>query len=240
MATAGSRDGRLQQADSSATQQPIDPPSVVDDGEFALEGEHFWPPETDVDRDPLVPSVPKPRRRRGTRSQRDGYPQVHVSSPVANQPTAIERPVATPFEPGPRTGNDALVPYELMEAIALAAAHTDDDAHSARLVAAIVPLAFQLTPDVTTSLWPLLPDLLAATARVAEVLRRRPANRPLLALLPLLLRRTVAELRQRTLDRPPLTGDLAAQMLTQQAAIVFPVRRGSGASAADTSAASTI
>jgi hypothetical protein len=236
MATAGSRNGRLERASSSSTSQnPIEPLPAGDDGEFGLESEHFWPPETNVDRAPPMPSAPRSRRRRGTRSPRNGDPRLLASSSPADQPAPAERSVNTPLDLGPLTGNEALAPYELIEAIGVAAARSDDDAQSARLVAAIVPLTVRLVPDVSASLWPLLPDLLAATARVAELLRRRPANRPLLALLPMLLRRSVAELRQRLRDGQPVTGDVAAQVLTQQAATIFNLRRSQTATAHDES-----
>lgn len=222
------------QADSA------DPPAFGsgDDGEFALEAERFWPPEERVDRAARLPSAPKPRYRRGPRSRGNAKPPREVSTAVVDHPLQVTHAVNEPFDVG-ATGNPALAEYELMEALAGAAARSEDAGQAARLVAAIVPLALRLTPDVSESLWPVLPDLLAAVGQVAELLRRRPANRPLLCLLPMLLRRTAGELRRRLRAKQPVTGPEAAQILTRQAALMFNLRRGQHAAIDDGEGASS-
>jgi hypothetical protein len=115
--------------------------------------------------------------------------------------------------------------YDLMEKLAAAAVAAADGEEAAHLVAAIAPLSLRLVRD-GSPLWPALPGLIQAAARVTRRLYERPAARPLIALTPVMLRRMIMHLAQSAATGQTLSPRLAARIFNQHAAAVLNQRTG--------------
>jgi len=139
-------------------------------------------------------------------------------TPLTEVLAGVEAESAVPFDaPEERAGLPKLPvlhepaaqlqDWDLMLALAAAAGRTRTDLASAGLCAAMVPLALRLVPTLDRALWPALPTLVRGSMALAVQARRRPdggARR--LALIPLVLRRTVASLARDAMDGRPLPG----------------------------------
>lgn len=108
--------------------------------------------------------------------------------------------------------------YELMEMLAMAAAKTKRSAEADGLVAAMVPLALQLTPQAYRALWPALPALIRGTVQLARKLRQRRATRRLVGTLPLVLKATVSKLARYAASGRQITQPIAAKTLVGETA----------------------
>ncbi len=121
------------------------------------------------------------------------------------------RAVATPSDP-----RALLDDWELMAALATAAAAAVEDTAAAAFVAAMVPVSLRLVPSLDRALWPAIPELLHGVVRLATALRSRPAGRHLLDRLPMILRRTSARLAREAAYGQPVTRELTAQILGKE------------------------
>lgn len=134
---------------------------------------------------------------------------------------------------------------ELMLALAAAAALAESRAEAERLVVALVPLSLRLVPAVSRALWPALPALIEGAAGLTRLLYAHPETRPLIAEVPILLRRAIWRLSGYVLDGRPVTRRLATGVLNHHAAALLnqarhqavPPRRRAGESQYDTSRA---
>ena len=142
---------------------------------------------------------------------------------------ALDDP-AGPFDTSAREqqpwSNALFEDYELMETLAAAAVAADDEGEAIGLVAAIVPLALRLVPDALRALTPAVPGLIHGAVRVTRLLHGRPAARPLIGLVPIILRRTTAHLAQHAADGHRPTPRFAARVLNWHAATVLNSRFG--------------
>jgi hypothetical protein len=109
--------------------------------------------------------------------------------------------------------------WDMMLALADAAARTRTDLSAAGLAAAMVPLALRLVPSLDRALWPLLPTLVRGSMALAVQMRRRPQDAGhRLGLIPFVLRRTVAALARDVAEGRPLPGHgQVLQLLESQA-----------------------
>jgi hypothetical protein len=109
----------------------------------------------------------------------------------------------------------------LMEHLGSAAAGATATAEADALVSALVPLAFGWLPENRTTVAQIAPALIRGAASISRILGRRRVTRPLLRLLPSILRRTVGLLARARRRGEPVTPARAAQLLARQAAWVI-------------------
>jgi hypothetical protein len=115
--------------------------------------------------------------------------------------------------------------YELMETLSAAAVAAAAGDEAANFIAATVPLALRLV-QVGSPLWPALPPLIQSATRVTRRLYDRPAARPLIGLMPIMLRRSVIHLAQCVTRGQHITPRLATRIFNQHAAAVLNQRSG--------------
>jgi hypothetical protein len=109
----------------------------------------------------------------------------------------------------------------LMEHLGSAAARAIAASEADALAAALVPLAFRWLPSERTVSARISPTLVRGVASIGRILGRRKTTRPLLRLLPSILRRTVATLaRERQLGLST-TSIRAARILASEAAKII-------------------
>lgn len=107
---------------------------------------------------------------------------------------------------------------ELMDALALAAATTEDETEAMGLVAAIVPLSLGLAPKAYRALWPALPVLVRGAMGVTRMLHRRPATRLQIKLLPKIVHDSTAQLARYALRGHDVRRSWAARVLANRTA----------------------
>lgn len=106
--------------------------------------------------------------------------------------------------------------YELMEALALAAAKAKSQTEAEGLIAALAPVSIRLNPQAYRALWPALPTLIQGTVGITRLLHSRPATRPLIGVLPAILRSATAQLARYVAHGQPISRALAARVLAKQ------------------------
>ena len=111
--------------------------------------------------------------------------------------------------------------YELMDSLAIAAAEAEDGPEAAGLIAAIIPLAIRQVPTAYRGLWPAIPVLTRGAVGVTRLLRGRPATRPWVKMMPVILCRTTKQLARQMANDQPVTRRLAAKTLARSTAAVL-------------------
>lgn len=104
--------------------------------------------------------------------------------------------------------------YALMEALADWAAKAKKRSESGQLVAAMVPLAFQVVSRYQRELQPVIPVLIRGAARVAELMHAEGA-RGLIALMPAILDQTAHRLARLAAQGHVVDLQMATDVLTQ-------------------------
>ena len=111
-------------------------------------------------------------------------------------------------------------PDVLMEHLGHAAAEAESEAEAEAFIGALVPLAARVLPRAAGSLMRAAPGLVRGLAGATRTLRSNPSTRPLVRVLPTVMRRTAAAVaRQSAQGRPP-TPQQAVRMLARQTAQV--------------------
>lgn len=107
----------------------------------------------------------------------------------------------------------------LMEAIAHEAAFTANEAEAEALAGAMVPIALRVlgAPTMTR----VAPALARATGRLVGALRRTPATRRLVPVVPTIVRRTNASLVRSARQGVPVTGTMAVRRMANETYRVF-------------------
>jgi hypothetical protein len=98
-----------------------------------------------------------------------------------------------------------------MEHLGRAAAESEDAAHSEALMAAAVPLGFQLARATSPALARATPHLIKAVANITRVLRADPATAPLVRAVPGILRCAIRNMARQRPTPPAAVRSLAAQ-----------------------------
>jgi hypothetical protein len=99
-------------------------------------------------------------------------------------------------------------PDALMEHLAHAAAEAETEAEAEAFLGALVPLAARAAPSIMRA----APQLIRGISRIGRMFRRRRRTRPLVRMLPTILRQTV-----RTLNRPGLRRRRGGQVVPRMA-----------------------
>jgi hypothetical protein len=109
----------------------------------------------------------------------------------------------------------------LMEHMGSVAAGATAAAEADALVGALVPLALRLLPQSTLPIARVVPTLTWRIAAISRALGRRTATRPLLRLLPAIVRHTIVRLARHHASGEIVTPALAARTLAQQSAFII-------------------
>jgi hypothetical protein len=113
-------------------------------------------------------------------------------------------------------------PDALMEHLGHAAKDAQSEAEAEAFLGALIPLASQLLPRAAPALTRAAPHLIAGLSRAGRALRRQPATRPMVRLLPAVARQTAASLAQQTARTgQPVQPRAAVQTLARQTARVL-------------------
>lgn len=117
--------------------------------------------------------------------------------------------------------------HELMNALASAAAATNNKAEAMGLAAAMVPIAVGLAPHEYRALWSSVPTLVQGIMGVGRLLHQRSATRGSIKLLPMILQNTIAQLAGRVARGYPVSQKTAAKALASETRAVLSQHRRS-------------
>jgi len=112
-------------------------------------------------------------------------------------------------------------PDALMEHFGHAAAEAESEAEAEAFIGAMIPMAARLIPRAAPAIMRSAPQLIRGLAGVTRALRRRPATRQLIRVLPHIVCRTAASLAQQTAQGRPVTPQTAVRTLARQTARVI-------------------
>ena len=88
-------------------------------------------------------------------------------------------------------------------------------------IGALVPLAARMAPRATASILRAAPGLICGAAGLARTLRSSPATRPLVRVIPTIVRRTVADISRQVAHGRPVTAPAAVRTLARQTARIL-------------------
>jgi hypothetical protein len=109
-----------------------------------------------------------------------------------------------------------IYPDAMLEHLGHAAAEAQGEAEAEALASAMLPVAADAIPAASPALIRAMPGLVSAVSGVVRQLYRDPATRPLIRVIPAIVRRTAASLGQRAARGGPLTPQAAVRALAQQ------------------------
>jgi hypothetical protein len=109
-------------------------------------------------------------------------------------------------------------PEMLMEHLGHAAAETESEAEAEAFIGALVPLAAQVLPRSASAIMRVAPQLIRGAVGVGRMLRRDPRTRPLVGTLPVIVRRTAADVARDAARGRPVTPQRAVRTLARQTA----------------------
>jgi hypothetical protein len=109
-----------------------------------------------------------------------------------------------------------IYPDAMMEHLGHAAAETHSEAEAEALAGAMIPLAARIVPRAAPALMRATPGLVCGISGVVHGLRRSPSTRPLVRVVPAIVRRTAATLAQQAARGAPVTPQAAVRTLARQ------------------------
>jgi hypothetical protein len=109
-----------------------------------------------------------------------------------------------------------IYPDAMMEHLGHAAAETQSEAEAEALAGAMIPLAARIVPRAAPALIRATPGLVCGISGVVHGLRRSPATRPLVRVVPAIVRRTALSVAQQASRGAPVTPQTAVRTLAQQ------------------------
>jgi hypothetical protein len=112
-------------------------------------------------------------------------------------------------------------PDALMEHLGHAAAEAESEAEAEAFLGALVPLAARLIPRAASVVTRVAPNLIRGVTSAARVLRANPSTRPLVRALPMVVRRTAAQLARQAQQGRPVTPQAAVRTLARQTSQVI-------------------
>ncbi len=112
-------------------------------------------------------------------------------------------------------------PNALMEHMGHAAATAASEAEAEAFAGALIPLAARVVPRAAQVIMRSTPQLVRGVAAMTRTLRRNPATRPLLRVLPTVVQRTARSLARQTAQGRPVTPRTAVRTLAGQTARVM-------------------
>jgi hypothetical protein len=109
-----------------------------------------------------------------------------------------------------------IYPDAMLEHLGHAAAETHNEAEAEALAGALIPLAARVIPRAAPTLMRATPGLVCGLAGVVRGLHRNPATRPLVRVVPAIVRGTAANVAQKTALGVPVTPQEAVRTLARQ------------------------
>jgi hypothetical protein len=109
-----------------------------------------------------------------------------------------------------------IYPDAMMEHLGHAAAETHSEAEAEALAGALIPLAARVIPRAAPTLMRATPGLVCGVAGVVRSLHRNPSTRPLVRVVPTIVRGTAANIAQKTSLGAPVTPQAAVRTLARQ------------------------
>jgi len=109
-----------------------------------------------------------------------------------------------------------IYPDAMMEHLGHAAAEAQGEAEAESLAAAMVPLAARVIPQASRTLTRAMPGLVSAVSAVVRRLYRDPATRPLVRVVPTVVRRTGASIAQMNSRGVAVTPQETLRILARQ------------------------
>jgi hypothetical protein len=109
-----------------------------------------------------------------------------------------------------------IYPDAMMEHLGHAAAEAQGEAEAESLAGAIIPLAARVIPQAAPTLARAMPALVSGVSGVVRRLHRDPATRPLVRVVPTIVRRTAADIAQTTSRGVAVTPQQALRILARQ------------------------
>jgi hypothetical protein len=109
-----------------------------------------------------------------------------------------------------------IYPDAMMEHLGHAAAETHSEAEAEALAGAMIPLATRIVPRAAPALMRATPGLVCGISGVVNGLRRSPSTRPLVRVVPAIVRRTALSVAQQAARGAPVTPETAVRALARQ------------------------
>jgi hypothetical protein len=109
-----------------------------------------------------------------------------------------------------------IYPDAMMEHLGHAAAEAQGEAEAESLAGAMIPLAARVIPQAAPTLMRAMPGLVSGVAGVVRSLHSDPVTRPLVRVVPAIVRRTAANIAQNTSRGVAVTPQAAVRALAQQ------------------------
>ncbi|HYV40005.1 MAG TPA: hypothetical protein VE988_30245 [Gemmataceae bacterium] len=114
-----------------------------------------------------------------------------------------------------------IYPDALMEHLGHAAKEAQTEAEAEAFIGALIPLAARLIPRVAPAIMRAAPGLIRGAAGVVQAIRRNPATRPMVRMLPTILRRTAADIARQSRGGVAVPPAAAVRALGRQTATVL-------------------
>jgi hypothetical protein len=112
----------------------------------------------------------------------------------------------------------------MMEHLGHAAAETQSEAEAEALAGAMIPLIARLVPQAAPAVLRATPGLVCGVAGVVRSLRQNPATRPLVRVVPAIVRGTATSIAQQVAQGTPVAPATAVRALARQAVRVLGSR----------------
>jgi hypothetical protein len=109
----------------------------------------------------------------------------------------------------------AVRPEVLMQHLGHAAAEAEGEAEAEAFVGALIPLAARLVPRAAPAIMRTAPQLIRGVSRLTRTLRRNPRTRPLVRVVPTVVRNTARTLARQTARGRPVTPQRAVRVLAR-------------------------
>jgi hypothetical protein len=109
-----------------------------------------------------------------------------------------------------------IYPDAMMEHLGHAAAETESEAEAEALAGALVPLAARVIPRAASDLIRATPGLVCGVSGVVRTLRRDPLTRPLVRIVPAIVRSTAIQVARQADGGMPVTPQAAVRALARQ------------------------
>jgi hypothetical protein len=109
-----------------------------------------------------------------------------------------------------------IYPDAMLEHLGHAAAATQSEAEAEALAGAMIPLAARVVPRAAPALMRATPGLVCGISGVVHGLRRSPTTRPLVRVVPAIVRRTAATIAHQASRGAPVTPQAAVRTLARQ------------------------
>jgi hypothetical protein len=120
-----------------------------------------------------------------------------------------------------------IYPDAMMEHLGHAAAEAYGEAEAESLAGAMIPLAARVVPRAAPALTRAMPGLVSGVSSVVRQLHRDPTTRPLVRVMPTVVRRTAADIAQSSATGVPVSPEQAVRMLARQILRVLGNRQSS-------------